>query len=50
MESKKYRKVKEYYDNGLWKINRVRNAVVKNWITAYEYFLITGSKYSEVEP
>ena len=33
----KFEKVKIYYDNGLWDINRVRNAVIKNWITAEEF-------------
>lgn len=43
--SAKFEKVKSYYDAGLWSKTRVRNAVVKNWITAEEYRLITGEKY-----
>ncbi len=43
----KFQKVKYYYDNGLWDINRVRNAVVKNWITAEEFEEITGEPYAE---
>ncbi len=43
----KFQKVKYYYDNGLWDINRVRNAVVKNWITAEEFEEITGESYAE---
>lgn len=43
--SKKYELVKEYYDNGLWNLTRVRNAVVKGWITAEEYEIITGQTY-----
>lgn len=43
--SKKYELVKRYYDQGLWSKARVRNAVVKEWITAEEYELITGEVY-----
>jgi len=43
--SKKFEKVKQYYDEGLWNKARVRNAVVKGWITADEYMEITGEKY-----
>jgi Phage uncharacterised protein (Phage_XkdX). len=42
----KFEKVKYYYDNGLWNISRVRNAVVKNWITAAEFEEITGESYN----
>ena len=45
--SSKFQKVKYYYDNGLWDINRVRNAVVKNWITSEEFEEITGEPYAE---
>ena len=43
--SKNYNKVKSYYDRGLWSIERVREAVVKGWITEEEYKLITGEDY-----
>ena len=43
--SKKFALVKRYYDQGLWSKARVRNAVVKEWITAEEYELITGEVY-----
>lgn len=43
----KFEKVKYYYDNGLWDIHRVRNAVIKNWITAEEFEEITGESYAE---
>ena len=43
--SKKYELVKEYYDNGLWNLTRVKNAVVKEWITATEFEMITGQPY-----
>ena len=43
--SKKYEKVKYYYDNSLWTLEMVRNAVVKGWITEEEYEEITGLKY-----
>ena len=34
-----------YFDSGLWSIERIRNAVVKGWITAEEYKIITGEDY-----
>lgn len=43
--SPKYNKVKQYYDSGLWNKMMVHNAVVKGWITAEEYFEITGEVY-----
>ena len=43
----KYEKVKYYYENGLWGIDRVRNAVVKGWITPEEFEEITGQPYGE---
>lgn len=43
----KFERVKYYYDNGLWDIQRVRNAVVKEWITPEEFEIITGEPYEE---
>ncbi len=43
--SKRYLKVKNYFDNGLWSIERVANAVVKGWITIDEFSEITGAVY-----
>ena len=43
--SEKFNKVKEYYDLGIWNEAKVRNAVVKEWITAEELKLITGKEY-----
>lgn len=43
--SAKYEKVKKYYDKGLWTIEMVRNAVVKEWITEEEFKEITGEDY-----
>lgn len=43
--SPKFNKVKNYYDRGLWNLTMVRNAVVKNWITAEEFEQITGEPY-----
>ena len=37
-----YQKIKEYYDNGLWNIEMVKNAVVKGKITPEQYKEITG--------
>lgn len=43
--SEKYELVKEYYDEGFWDKRKVGRAVVKGWITAEEYKLITGEDY-----
>ena len=43
--SKNFYKVKNYYDQGLWKISRVRQAVTKGWITEEEFFEITREEY-----
>ena len=43
--SKRYALVKRYYDEGLWSILRVRNAVAKGWITEAEYRAITEQAY-----
>lgn len=42
MHSKKFENVKKFYDGGYWDIQRVRDAVVKGWITAEEFTEITG--------
>ena len=39
-----FEKIKKYYDEGLWDIDRVKNVVGKA-ITAAEYKKITGEKY-----
>ena len=43
--SKKFDTVKKYYDLKMWDETRVRNAVVKNWITAAEFEEIVGKEY-----
>lgn len=43
--SKNYEKVKHYYDTGRWSYIKVKNAVVKGWITEAEFFEITGDDY-----
>ena len=40
--SKHFNMVKDYYEKGLWSLERVKNAVRKGWITYEEYELITG--------
>lgn len=45
--SKKFNLVKKYYEQGLWSKKRVHDAVLKSWITAEEYVLITGEEYEE---
>lgn len=43
--SKNFYKVKDYYDGGYWTLDRVKRAVVKEWITADEYREITREVY-----
>ena len=43
--SKKFAKVKRYYDEGLWSARQVHDEVGKGWITAEEYELIVGEPY-----
>ena len=43
--SKKFDKVKTYYDRGVWTIDMVRSAVAKGWITEEEFTEITGEDY-----
>ncbi len=43
--SKKFATVKAAYGRGTWNKTMVRNAVVKGWITAEEFTLITGEPY-----
>lgn len=45
--SKKYEKVKGYYDKGYWSIRQVYDAVCKGWITADEYKTITGLDFDD---
>lgn len=47
MHSKQYERVRTYYNNGFWSIKKVRNAVVKGWITPEEFMEITGELYEE---
>lgn len=43
--SPKFEMIQSYYDQGLWNDTKVKNAVVKGWITAVEYTEITGKAY-----
>ena len=43
--SEKFETVKKYYELGMWTEAKVRNAVVKGWITANEFYMITGKNY-----
>lgn len=45
--SKMFDKIKYWYDNGMWTLAMVRNAVVKGKITAEEFTEITGEPYNE---
>ena len=44
--SKKFATVKAAFDRGNWNNEMVRNAVIKGWITAEEYQIITGEEYA----
>ena len=43
--SNNYTKVKGFYSRKLWDEDRVRDAVVKNWITKEEFKEITDKNY-----
>lgn len=45
--SKKYTKVKGYYDKGFWSKRQVGDAVKKEWITTDEYKEITDEDYAD---
>ena len=38
-------KIKEYYDEKFWTVEMVKNAVIKNKITAEDFKEITGKNY-----
>lgn len=40
-------KIMKWYDQGLWTLKMVRNAVKKGKITPDDYYDITGEVYSE---
>ncbi len=44
--SKMYEKIKYWYDNGMWTMKMVYNAVGKGKITTEEYEEITGEPYN----
>lgn len=48
-KSRKYELIKGYYDDGLWKLGRVRDVVSHGWITAAEFKEITGIDYDAGE-
>ena len=43
--SAKFEQVKSFYDMGVWSETKLRNAVVKGWITQDEFKAITGKNY-----
>ena len=45
VHSPKFDKVQGYFDRSLWNATKVKNAVVKEWITADEFREITGEAY-----
>jgi len=47
MAKSKYQKVKDYFESGLWGINRVEAAVKKGWITPEQFEEITEETYTE---
>lgn len=44
--SAKFEMIRDFYIQGFWSETKVRNAVVKNWITAEEFKEITGKDYA----
>lgn len=47
MTSNKFQKVKKYYDANLWTIKMVYQAVLKGWITAEEFTIITNQSFED---
>lgn len=47
MKSKKFAKVRQHYEDGFWSIKKVRDAVMKGWITEEEFTEITGEPYED---
>lgn len=45
--SKRYKKIKEYFDYKLWNEDDVKNAVARGVITEDEYKKIVGEEYEE---
>lgn len=45
MHSVKYDMVRKFYKTKMWNEQQVRNAVTKGWITATEFYEITGKEY-----
>ena len=43
--SAKFEQVKNFYDMRVWSETKLRNAVVKGWITQDEFEAITGKNY-----
>lgn len=41
----KYELLKSYWEKGFWNEEMMRNAVVKEWITAFEFKKITDIDY-----
>lgn len=46
--SEKFETVRQHYEDKTWNIEKLKNAVVKGWITADEFKTITGINYMEV--
>ncbi len=46
--SEKFDMIKMFYNRKMWDVKKVRDAVVKVWITADEFEEITGVEYSTV--
>lgn len=43
--SKLYSRIKKWYEDGLWSVQKVREAVEGGWITPEEFYEITGEVY-----
>lgn len=44
--SAKFELLKKYFDYGLWNKEKLKNAVIKDWISKDEFELITDEEYS----
>lgn len=45
--SKNFANIRDWYRYKVWNKDKVKNAVIKGWITEEEYLEITGEEYTK---
>jgi hypothetical protein len=43
--SNRFESIQSFYDSGAWDTQKLRDAVMKNWITKEEFRIITGHDF-----